>query len=475
MSYEDRSTPRSSLIAGAVGLGVTRLRLAVEHAVQRTHVHFPSRFRSALTFRRKRKTSSGCRNATLACRSWDRSPPGGPPVALDPPSPDEVMRALERARPVEGGWPLLARSAAQQRADGRRADRRLRRSAAGLSADRPGPTSPRPLQVHRLLHRSHARRLAGSVHDRRRGCPGSDLHRPRPLAHGRQRGRRCWWQPVDRPKARPASQLSTPTLRCPFADRTCHPRCGRGRISSGWIWSPGGPGRREMRCKPSELHLAVVLAASPARRSPRGAGRRSIRGRRPGTITERWKLAADEFRKFLADFPTTPSPIARYSILPNLRFSFGEFDGRGGDFASSSAAFPQDPWRKALFRAGEASFLAGHLEDAERDLGEFSNHRPKTRSMRMCLALPGRYRGARARRGKGPATLQPRTRSLSSRPAARRLPFRSGKIARIARQCRGSAADLSGSGLQVRQRLGPTTPSFVSGPANTPQANMPPR
>jgi hypothetical protein len=32
---------------------------------------------------------------------------GGPPVALDPPSPDEVMRALERARPVQGGFPFL--------------------------------------------------------------------------------------------------------------------------------------------------------------------------------------------------------------------------------------------------------------------------------------------------------------------------------------------------------------------------------
>jgi hypothetical protein len=32
---------------------------------------------------------------------------GGPPVALDPPSPDEVVRALERARNVEGGVPLL--------------------------------------------------------------------------------------------------------------------------------------------------------------------------------------------------------------------------------------------------------------------------------------------------------------------------------------------------------------------------------
>ncbi len=32
---------------------------------------------------------------------------GGPVQALDPPSDDEIMRALERARPVEGGLPLL--------------------------------------------------------------------------------------------------------------------------------------------------------------------------------------------------------------------------------------------------------------------------------------------------------------------------------------------------------------------------------
>ena len=33
--------------------------------------------------------------------------PGGPRVALDPPSDDEVMRALEEIHPVEGGFPLL--------------------------------------------------------------------------------------------------------------------------------------------------------------------------------------------------------------------------------------------------------------------------------------------------------------------------------------------------------------------------------
>ncbi|MCY2974240.1 MAG: hypothetical protein NTW52_06185 [Planctomycetota bacterium] len=33
---------------------------------------------------------------------------GGPVVALDPPSDDEVMQALEKARPVRGGVPLLS-------------------------------------------------------------------------------------------------------------------------------------------------------------------------------------------------------------------------------------------------------------------------------------------------------------------------------------------------------------------------------
>ncbi len=32
---------------------------------------------------------------------------GGSPVALDPPSEDEIMRALEAARPIEGGLPLM--------------------------------------------------------------------------------------------------------------------------------------------------------------------------------------------------------------------------------------------------------------------------------------------------------------------------------------------------------------------------------
>ena len=53
---------------------------------------------------------------------YDRMPvlgpvtPGGPAHALDEPSDDEVMRALEKARPVQGGLPCITRSAADQRA-----------------------------------------------------------------------------------------------------------------------------------------------------------------------------------------------------------------------------------------------------------------------------------------------------------------------------------------------------------------------
>lgn len=44
---------------------------------------------------------------------YDRAPilgpisSGGEIVALDPPSDDEVMRAMEKARPVQGNWPFL--------------------------------------------------------------------------------------------------------------------------------------------------------------------------------------------------------------------------------------------------------------------------------------------------------------------------------------------------------------------------------
>ena len=103
---------------------------------------------------------------------------GGPPVALDPPSDDEVMRALEKARPVEGGVPLLYER-----------NRNNVRIVKYKIADYVDPPRVYPLigpaQQHHahykcidLLRRRPPHRLAGAVHDSGRRCRRSDLHRP---------------------------------------------------------------------------------------------------------------------------------------------------------------------------------------------------------------------------------------------------------------------------------------------------------
>ena len=95
---------------------------------------------------------------------------GGPPVALDPPSDDEVMRALEKVHPVQGGVPMLWERNRNNVRIVKNQDCRLRRSAARLSAGRPGSATSRSLQVHDLLRRRPPHRLAGAAHaPRRRG------------------------------------------------------------------------------------------------------------------------------------------------------------------------------------------------------------------------------------------------------------------------------------------------------------------
>ncbi len=113
---------------------------------------------------------------------------GGPVVALDPPSDDEIMRALERAHPVEGGLPLLHEV---QRSNVRIVKTKIADYVDPprfYPLDRSGATAPRPLQVHDLLHADYPHRLAGSTHAQGRRCTRSHLRRPQPLPHGGQRG-----------------------------------------------------------------------------------------------------------------------------------------------------------------------------------------------------------------------------------------------------------------------------------------------
>src|SRR5436853_643724 len=108
--------------------------------------------------------------------------PGARIIAWGPPGPDEGSRGMRTVRT----WVLVA-AAVLLRGAPRRHPHRLRaprgpdRPAALLSADRPGPVAPLPLEVHRLLHRDHRVGAAVPVPLQAAARPGR-LHRQGPPA-----------------------------------------------------------------------------------------------------------------------------------------------------------------------------------------------------------------------------------------------------------------------------------------------------
>jgi len=144
--------------------------------------------------------------------------PGGPDIALDVPSDDEVMRALERARPVQGGMPLLWE---KQRNNVRIVKEKI---ADYIDPPRVYPLIG-PAQLHhahrrarRPRHGRHAERVLhdhGRLHPARRRDAGQ-VHRRRD--HGRvrhtrlARGRRGHARGVDGcpPGARPPGAAGPP-------------------------------------------------------------------------------------------------------------------------------------------------------------------------------------------------------------------------------------------------------------------------
>ena len=92
---------------------------------------------------------------------------------------------------------------------------------------------------------------------------------------------------------------------------------------------------------------------------------------------ERWQLACDEFQVFLTDHPQhEKTPQARFYLAESLvqlgkpdeaRRLFAELLEHNADSALA---------RRALFRRGEASFLAGNDEQARRDLEAFHAQYP---------------------------------------------------------------------------------------------------
>ena len=99
--------------------------------------------------------------------------PNTPTTPLDTPSEDEVMRALEEARPIQGGLPMMHEI---QRTNVRIVVEPIAADGVPfgyidpprrLSTGWTGATAPCPLQVHSLLHGSDAGWLADPVYDYR--------------------------------------------------------------------------------------------------------------------------------------------------------------------------------------------------------------------------------------------------------------------------------------------------------------------
>jgi len=137
------------------------------------------------------------------------------------------------------------------------------------------------------------------------------------------------------------------------------------------VGHPAALGRREMRANLLNLSLAVVLAASPALVWA-GPAEDQYAVAAGHYNQKRWKLAAEEFRKFLADFPDHAKSHRSVFYLAESQVQLRQFDDAAAGFREFIRRAPNDTLaRKALFRAGEASFLAGRFDAAERDLSEF--------------------------------------------------------------------------------------------------------
>ncbi len=88
--------------------------------------------------------------------------------------------------------------------------------------------------------------------------------------------------------------------------------------------------------------------------------------------TQRWQLAADEFRTFLADHADHPKRAKAEFFLGEALVQLGKCDEAYTHFAAVREAEPQGRYaRQALFRAGECAVLAGKANEARDALAAF--------------------------------------------------------------------------------------------------------
>ncbi|HEY4313737.1 MAG TPA: tetratricopeptide repeat protein [Pirellulales bacterium] len=104
---------------------------------------------------------------------------------------------------------------------------------------------------------------------------------------------------------------------------------------------------------------------------------------------KRWELAAAEFRSFLADYPGDNRVAAGQFYLGEALVQLRDFPAAAQAFTQAQRASDADLKRKALYRAGEARYLAGRPADAEHDLEEFCRRYPDDKLAGYALAFRG--------------------------------------------------------------------------------------
>ncbi len=88
--------------------------------------------------------------------------------------------------------------------------------------------------------------------------------------------------------------------------------------------------------------------------------------------TQRWQLAADEFRTLLADYADHPKRTKGEFFLGEALVQLGKCDEAYTHFVAVHKAEPQGRYaRQSLFRAGECAVLAGKTEAAREALAAF--------------------------------------------------------------------------------------------------------
>jgi TolA-binding protein len=125
-----------------------------------------------------------------------------------------------------------------------------------------------------------------------------------------------------------------------------------------------------MRATLLNLSLALALAAPSLARAGPAEDQYAVAA---GHYNQkRWQLAAEEFRRFLADYPDHAKARRAQFYLSESQVQLGQFDDAATGFREFIRRAPDDSLaHKARFRAGEASFLGGRFDDAQRDLNEF--------------------------------------------------------------------------------------------------------